>query len=95
MTALSTTDQEMEDFLSQAEASINRIDIEFNNGSTSREDLLLEAETLLQDVIFVSELLSPSDGQILLTAVSDVYLWLDDSSREHSSSARGRPLIDI
>ena len=59
MTALSTTDQEMEDFLSQAEASINRIDIEFNNGSTSREDLLLEAETLLQDVIFVSELLSP------------------------------------
>ena len=53
MTALSTTDQEMEDFLSQAEASINRIDIEFNNGSTSREDLLLEAETLLQDVIFV------------------------------------------
>ena len=95
MTALSTTDQEMEDFLSQAEASINRIDIEFNNGSTSREDLLLEAETLLQDVTFVSELLSPSDGQILLTAVSDVYLWLDDSSREHSSSARGRPLIDI
>ena len=77
--------------LFQAEASINRISTESQSGSASIEDLLLEAETLLQDMTFVFDLLAPNDSQILLRVVSDVYLWLDESSRQCSS--RGRPLI--
>ena len=79
--------------LFQAEASINRISTESQSGSASIEDLLLEAETLLQDMTFVFDLLAPNDSQILLRVVSDVYLWLDERSRQCSS--RGRPLIEI
>ena len=78
--------------MSEAENVVIRIDNEAKSGTSSTEDLLMVAEMLLKDMIFVSDLLPPNDSEHLIKAISDVYLWLDDSRQ---GRLRGRPRIDI
>ena len=56
-------------------------------------DRLLQAETLLQDVTYVSDLLPIEDGESLVKAVADIFLWLQDT--RINSRRRGRPQIEI
>ena len=94
MAVLSDSDQsEVVDFLTEVEAFIIRISTEAERRSVNR---LLEAETLLQDVTFVSELFPSGDGESLVRAIASIYLLLENSSREHLSRwDPGRPQIEI
>ena len=59
-----------------------------------KDDLLLDCEVLLQAVIVVSDSLPEQDGDQLVTAIADVYNWLD-MKRIDRHCHRGRPRIDI
>ena len=95
MATLSTNDNSaILQFLDDVAISINRLSAEVNTGATHIDDLLLEAEVLLQDVSFLSDLFPVEDGECLLKAVADVYLWLEDM-KVVGIRMRGRPLIPI
>ena len=95
MATLSTNDNRaILQFLDDVAISINRLSAEANTGATHIDDLLLEAEVLLQDVSFLSDLFPVEDGECLLKAVADVYLWLEDM-KVVGIRMRGRPLIPI
>ena len=49
-------------FLDDVELCIRRLSTEAESGVSCIEDLLLEAETLLQDVSFLSDLFPAEDG---------------------------------
>lgn len=59
------------------------------------EGLLLEAETLLYDVIFVSDLMPPEEGDVLVKSIAAIYTWLEDEVRQQHRRRRGRPQIEI
>ena len=95
MAALSANESRaMVQFLDDVELSIRRLSTEAESGVSCIEDLLLEAETLLQDVSFLSDLFPAEDGDRFLRAVADIYLWLE-SKKMVNRQIRGRPLIDI
>lgn len=87
--------REMVHFLDQIEDCIDRFSREADN-ITNLDNLLLEAETLLNDVILVSDLMPPEDGDLLIQCISDIYLWLEEKVRVHRRGrGRGRPQIEI
>ena len=83
--------RELLEFLSQVEGCINRISVESERQLVDTEDLLLEAEALLQDVSIVSDILCLEDGEPLVKAIADIYLWLEVKHRDESSRRPGRP----
>ena len=95
MAALSANkSRAMVQFLDDVELSIRRLSTEAESGVSCIKDLLLEAETLLQDVSFLSDLFPAEDGDRFLRAVADIYLWLE-SKKMVNRQIRGRPLIHI
>lgn len=65
-------EEELLEFLDQAAHCIYQISLRAGDEQYDRRDLLLEAERLLQDVIIVSELLPPGDGDLLVSALLGV-----------------------
>ena len=60
------------------------------------EEILLDAEILLQDASIAYELISPDDGDSLLKAITDVYSWVERKfTSSQSRSRRGRPQLHI
>ena len=86
-------------FLTEAETTITRI----AQGGTDLETidcLLLEAERLLRDMIYLADVLTPSDASAdkLLDDIAAIYLSLEDEKRQRRQSAlrqRGRPCVEI
>ena len=74
-------------FLDEVEIAISTIAAECDIGAT---DELFQAEALLGEVTFVSDLLPIEDGERLVRAIADIYRWLEDNERQHHSR-RGRP----
>ena len=82
----------MVQFLDEIKASIHRIEREAAYAEV--DDLLLDAERLLQDVTFLSDQFPAENGDSFLQAIADVYLWLENR-RIASMSMRGRLRIEI
>ena len=61
---------------------------------TEVDDLLVETEALLKDISFVWELFPVEEGDTLLSAVADMYIWLKNK-RFATTLARGCPRISI
>ena len=79
--------------LDEMEESIRKISDD--SDQNDYEELLLEAEILLQDVVLLSELLPVEDGvESLVKSVADIYMWIEGKRSVHSSR-RGRPEIKI
>ena len=67
----------MVQFLDEVETSICRISTEAESG-TNIDDILLEAEILLQDVTFLPDLFPAEDGDHFLQSVAPIYLWIEN-----------------
>lgn len=60
------------------------------------EEMLVDAEILLQDASIAYELISSRDGDSLLKAITDVYSWVEGKfTSSQSRSRRGRPQLHI
>ena len=79
--------------LTEAEVTLQRIAAETEDTDGS----LFEAERLLRDIAFVSDLLPQAESEILLNAITSIYLSLEDqkASEQRPRSMRGRPCIII
>lgn len=84
--------REIVQILDEFEAAIGRISTRVESGD-DLNDLVLESETLLQDVTFLSDLFPRQDGEVFLRAVADMYLWLEN--KKIIDQGRGRPRIEI
>lgn len=70
MTALSERDRSsIIEFLDSASNSISVLSVEAERGATDIDDLMLEVESLLQDVTLLLDLFPPEDGDNLLLRV--------------------------
>ena len=77
--------------LTEAEVTLQRIAAETEDTDGS----LFEAERLLRDIAFVSDLLPQAESEILLNAIASIYLSLEDqkASEQRPRSMRGCPCI--
>lgn len=87
------TRRELLFFLTEAEVTLQRIAA----GTEDTDGSLFEAERLLRDIAFVSDLLPQAESEILLNAIGSIYLSLEDqkASEDRPRSVRGRPCIII
>lgn len=79
--------------LTEAEVTLQRIAAETEDTDGS----LFEAERLLRDIAFVSDLLPQAESEIFLNAIGSIYLSLEEqkASEDRPRSVRGRPCIII
>ena len=84
---------ELFEFLDQVEVSINRISVESERNVVDLEDLLLEAEALLQDVSIVFDIFDLVGGDYLVQAIGDIYIFLENNYKVERFRRRGRPQI--
>ena len=77
--------------LTEAEVTLQRIAAETEDADGS----LFEAERLLRDIAFVSDLLPQAEIEILLNAIGSIYLSLEDqkASEQRPRSMQGCPCI--
>ena len=68
--------------LDEVEASITSISIHAENNTDSSGDCLLETESILQDVTFVSELFPGIHGNHFFLSIVDLYSWLERKKAE-------------
>lgn len=83
---------EMIAFFDVLEAGIVTIAAEAEREIT--DDVLLQAEGLLEAVTVLSDHIPNGDGQILVSAIANIYIWLEDSKILHQPR-KGRPQIEI
>ena len=90
--AIDVPGAEMIAFFDVLEAGIVTIAAEAEREIT--DDVLLQAEGLLEAVTVLSDHIPNGDGQILVSAIANIYLWLEDSKILHQPR-KGRPQIEI
>ena len=95
MASLASADRaEMVQLLNEIEATIIRITAEAESNDANYDDLLFDAESVLQDITFVCELFPSVAGENFVQAIADIYLWLERKKFTRSAT-RGRPKIEI
>ena len=95
MASLASADRaEMVQLLDEIEATIIRITAEAESNDANYDDLLFDAESILQDITFVCELFPFDAGENFVQAIADIYLWLE-RKKVAKNATRGRPKIEI
>ena len=83
---------EMNQFLDELEVVVSRISVAANNGLIMVEQSLFDIESIVQDVVYLYDLLPTHKAESLVQSLCDLHMWL---STKVDRVQRGRPRIGV
>ena len=84
--------------LDEMESKLIAVEREIQRDCSNIDELLLCTESILDDILFVCDILpSTEDADLLLKQVSDIHMYLENRNRVEGEfkARRGRPCINV